>query len=510
MDRILLLLFVLMSSLSVFSQNVETEKINNIPDTLVSNVLTDTPSHPLAKTVDSLLNHPITWKNYRNAASNFIGVNLGVWAFDRYVLNEDFARINCETMRYNLTHAPVWDTDKFATNLLMHPYHGSIYFNGARLNGFNFYQSAPFTLAGSLMWEFFMENEPASINDLIATTVGGSALGEVNFRFSDAILNNSATGFNRFIREFTAGLLSPARFVERLESGKLWKKRAEKGNLERLTPIHIGLNLGYRLNYRKEDFYLKGISLTTDVDYGNIFENDIEKPYDWFQLRFQLDFIKSNTYLSHVNLIGIVHKGDEFENKKVKVNLGLFQHFDYYKSHIKMENGEYITPYYISEVAAAGPGLLFETKGSGIKVNGKLFLNAILLGASKSDYIKIDNRDYNMGSGFSFKFHNQYILSKHWALVFNIEHYFISTWKGASENVEYKDLTKEEWQYLNMQGDKSKARLNVVELNFRYQITPSLYLDINSNHFIRHTKYKYLPKVQYNSFENFLSLGMKL
>ena len=479
-------------------------------DTVVSKIIIDTLSISSSEVKDSLLNPPKMWKNYTNATANFVGVNLGVWSFDRFVLNTDYSRINKETICYNLSHAPVWDTDKFSTNLLMHPYHGSIYFNGARLNGFNFYQSVPFALGGSLMWEFFMENEPASINDLMATTLGGSALGEVNFRFSDAILDNSATGFNRFLREFTAGLLSPARFIERLETGKLWKKKSEKGNLERLIPIQIGLNFGYRLNYRKEDFYLKGISLTADVDYGDIFETEIRKPYDWFQMRFQFDLINANPYINHVNLIGVVYNGEMFESKKIKFHGGLFQHFDYYKSHIKMKTGEYITPYYISEVAAAGPGLLFETKGKGVKINGKLFFNAILLGASKSDYIKIDNRDYNMGSGFSVKFHNQYILSKRWSLVFNMEHYFISTWKGAKENVEYKDLTKEQWQDLNMQGDKSKARLTVFELNFRCQITPELYVDINSNQFIRHTKYKYFPKVNYSSFENFFSLGMKI
>ena len=92
-----------------------------------------------------------------------------VWSFDRYIVKEDWAYINGHTIKSNFKKGPVWDTDQFTTNLFSHPYHGSLYFNAARSNGMNFWQSAPFAAGGSLMWEFFMENEPPSINDMLAT-----------------------------------------------------------------------------------------------------------------------------------------------------------------------------------------------------------------------------------------------------------------------------------------------------------------------------------------------------
>ncbi len=107
------------------------------------------------------------------ATAEIIGVNLFVGSFNRYVANQDFAKINFKTIKRNFKVGPVWDTDKFSTNLVAHPYHGSLYFNAARSNGMNFWQSLPYTLGGSFMWEFFMETEPPSINDLIATTIGG-------------------------------------------------------------------------------------------------------------------------------------------------------------------------------------------------------------------------------------------------------------------------------------------------------------------------------------------------
>ena len=40
----------------------------------------------------------------------------------------------------------------------------------------NFWSAIPFTAAGSLMWEFLLESEPAAINDWLATTIGGTGL----------------------------------------------------------------------------------------------------------------------------------------------------------------------------------------------------------------------------------------------------------------------------------------------------------------------------------------------
>ena len=58
------------------------------------------------------------------AAGEVIGTNLAVWAFDRYVVKESWARINWNTIKSNFKRGPVWDSDKFTTNLFAHPYHG--------------------------------------------------------------------------------------------------------------------------------------------------------------------------------------------------------------------------------------------------------------------------------------------------------------------------------------------------------------------------------------------------
>ena len=75
---------------------------------------------------------------WRAAAETF-GMNVGVWAFDRYVMNEDFAKISIGSIRRNIKHGFVWDNDQFSTNLFAHPYHGNLYFNAARSNGLTFW-----------------------------------------------------------------------------------------------------------------------------------------------------------------------------------------------------------------------------------------------------------------------------------------------------------------------------------------------------------------------------------
>lgn len=93
----------------------------------------------------------------------------------------------------------------------------------------------------------------------------------VTFRLSDNILDDRATGVNRVLREITAGILSPSRLFERVQTGKLWKRESSKGNLYRLIPIDVYLNFGYPYKLPRRIFSFRGFSLTANVDYGDIF-----------------------------------------------------------------------------------------------------------------------------------------------------------------------------------------------------------------------------------------------
>ena len=107
-------------------------------------------------------------------------------------------------MKENLRTGFKWDNDGFLMNQFMHPYHGSQYFNAARSNGLSFWESCLYPYGGSLMWELFMENQAPSYNDLINTPVSGILIGEISYRISDLIIDESKTGFMRFLTETAA------------------------------------------------------------------------------------------------------------------------------------------------------------------------------------------------------------------------------------------------------------------------------------------------------------------
>lgn len=96
--------------------------------------------HRLAtpRPADSLDIDYYSHKRGLQAGTMVFGINMGVWAFDRYIRKADFAYINGRTIKDNLKHGFVWDNDAMGTNMFMHPYHGSLYFNSARSNGYNF------------------------------------------------------------------------------------------------------------------------------------------------------------------------------------------------------------------------------------------------------------------------------------------------------------------------------------------------------------------------------------
>lgn len=193
---------------------------------------------------------------WRAAAETF-GMNVGVWAFDRYVMNEDFAKISIGSIRRNIKHGFVWDNDQFSTNLFAHPYHGNLYFNAARSNGLTFWESAPYAFAGSLMWEIAAEVEPPAINDLMATTLGGIALGEVTHRMSSLVLDDSKRGFSRFTREFLGTLICPMRGLNRMITGEMWKvKRShyKYHDYDRI-PVHFSIGAGDR--YLADDNFIR-------------------------------------------------------------------------------------------------------------------------------------------------------------------------------------------------------------------------------------------------------------
>src|SRR6185312_10336409 len=118
----------------------------------------------------------------------------------------------------NLHRSWVVDDDKFSTNQFLHPYAGSMYQGFTRSAGLSFWQASAYTFAGSLIWEEAGENTAPSINDQVATGIGGNFLGEPLFRIASLLLERDSDDPG-WLRELAAGIVSPPTALNRLLFG---------------------------------------------------------------------------------------------------------------------------------------------------------------------------------------------------------------------------------------------------------------------------------------------------
>ena len=129
------------------------------------------------------------------------------------------AEITPKTWWANMKQGWVWDLDDFGVNQIGHPYQGNNYYNAARAHGLSFWESAGITAFGSATWEYFGETNHASVNDLINTTLGGIALGEVLHRTAWLVRDTRATGRRRLMKEIGATVIDPVTGLLRFTTG---------------------------------------------------------------------------------------------------------------------------------------------------------------------------------------------------------------------------------------------------------------------------------------------------
>ncbi len=214
------------------------------------------------------------------AAGEVALLELIPWAYDYYVTDQEWARISWDTVKDNFDTGFVYDHDDFLVNQFGHPYHGGVFFNAARSNGFGYWASGAFALAGSLAWECCMETTPPSTNDLVNTTLGGMTRGEVAHRLSAMILDNTARGGVRFWRELGAALINPVGAFNRAVRGDM---AGQQDNPEERFPqgFAAAADLGYR-QVSADDVSLSQATLSLSARYGDPFAGDIDKPFDTF------------------------------------------------------------------------------------------------------------------------------------------------------------------------------------------------------------------------------------
>lgn len=344
------------------------------------------------------------------------------------------------------------------------------------------------------MWELFMENEYPSANDIIATPIGGMAVGEVFYRASDLILDDRARGSERFGRELAGFIISPTRGLTRLMSGDMWRKRVTSGRQFGIPDLSIEVSSGVRVLELEDPIIDKGIGFIThlNLEYGDRFSDGGEKPFDYFTLKAGLGIQASQPVLGQINIMGRLWVTDLIENKKDFLSLGFYQHLDYYDSDTISSISSRV-PYRFSTPASIGAGLMYQSKRwSNWSLDAFLHSNLVLLGASLSDHYMVKDRNYNLANGFSTKVGFNLAYKDKLSLSLSHEWYQLYTWKGYPKDIDWSSIDPEELDY---QGDKSQARLHAVSLKIDLKLKNQLYLTGMYNTYSRDTNYDFYDDV---------------
>ena len=359
-------------------------------------------------------------------AAEVAGINLVFMGYNRYIAQADYGYVSFDTWKHNLKTGPEWDTDGFGINFIGHPYQGTLYYNAARSQGYNFWQSAPFAVAGSLTWEYFGENTLPSYNDLIYTPLNGIALGEILYRISSNILDDRTRGRERTIREISAGLINPVRGINRLLQGKT--RSLTNKEVYQKEPLNITLFGGmHRLNDKQDDVFGPGgnkAMFSAQLDYGNPFEDRKRKPFDLFRFRAEFSYGSADTVSGIIN--NITGYGNLFSRNhqvgKLAVHTGIFQYYDYWN-----------TRNFDLGALSFGGGILTKlplSKQMNLYTNAHLGLIPLAGNSTRFAPDSVGLRDYVFANGVSGKFETTLSLGKYVSAALVYHHFWLKTFEG--------------------------------------------------------------------------------
>ena len=313
-------------------------------------------------------------------------------SYNIFVAQNDWAQISGSSVAHNFVSPWIWDYDQFYINQFMHPYQGGLYYSAARSYGHGYYMSTAFTAMGSLQWEYLMETEAPSYNDFITTTLGGAMFGEISYRLASSVLDDNASGFERFSRELLATGINPVYGINRVLNGNAWsgphKSRSPKPHRASVVRLSTGTTLAYGSDAASEDQNpLRVPKANTEalVIYGDPYT--ASKPFDYFLMNVGLNVI--NDPVATVSARAQLYKWNLFRSEHGRGLLMAGQNFDYLNNGIyKLGSSSIGIGYSHRYQWTSGYYHTFHVQAAGIAVGGV-----------STEFFKEHSRDYNLGPG---------------------------------------------------------------------------------------------------------------
>lgn len=326
-------------------------------------------------------------------------VQLIPWTINAVVRDKQWAHVNFQTWEENLENPWQWDNDHFIANQFGHPYHGSLYFNTARTNGYSFWGSVPWAYGGSIMWEEFGEQFAPSANDLFNTGTGGITLGESLYRLSHLVLDNRARGSERVWREIAGAFINPVQEFNRLLDGEVSRVGPNPPDWRPPNGVQGVVDLGYR---RITGGTSLGSSTAADqgiagfrLSYGDLVKDITRSPFSHFEFNGELSTQAANGEGGRLSLLtarGTLGGITLSDGAKAKHTLGALLVYEYYNNPAYEYGGQSVYGGLISEFHRAND--------KSIRTTTELLGQFIIIGATRSDhYYAGEGRNYDYGIG---------------------------------------------------------------------------------------------------------------
>ncbi|MBN1665392.1 MAG: DUF3943 domain-containing protein [Deltaproteobacteria bacterium] len=241
------------------------------------------------------------------------------------------------TFRKHVFHGP-WgiDEDAFAMNQFAHPYQGSIYHGFARSAGLNYWEALLYDNVGSFLWETGGETTHPSINDQIASGIGGSFFGEALFRMAGLVLEGDGEKPG-FWRELGATVLSPPTGINRLAFGNRFKPVFPSHHPATFWRLRFGASLNSDLNDQGRSSAIRENEATADFSmaYGLPGKPgySYKRPFDYFHFEFTSLGNKDNPF-DDIMIRGFLLGKDYGAGHSYRGIWGLYGGYDYISPHI--------------------------------------------------------------------------------------------------------------------------------------------------------------------------------
>jgi hypothetical protein len=365
-------------------------------------------------------------KRYGVAALEIVGFDILLNQANRRWSGSSDYDSNLSTIRRNLRSSWDVDHDPFKVNQLAHPYQGSMYHGFARSSGLSYWESAAYTFAGSVFWEIAGEKTRPSVNDQVASGIGGSFLGEALFRMASLVLENGRG--TRFWREAGAAAISPATGFNRLTFGYDTEPIFSSNNAEYYSRAQIGVSrssendAGLSATPAKRNEAVANFA----IDYGLPGKPgyDYTRPFDYFA--FETAASSANGFENVMTRGSLFVR--PFENgPKVRGIVGIYGSYDY------------IAPqtFRVSSTALSFGSTAQWTASDAITMQGTALLGA---GYTAAGTVRsTDALDYQYGVAPQALFAARLIYENALSLDFTGREYFVSrvaaAKRGGHENI---------------------------------------------------------------------------